>query len=84
MNRPITSKMSELLNTLGNEEAKAGWPNKELFNGLMDCHSEVMNMEMDLYDCVNYLCFKCGDYQREHEGACKGCRWLDVKEGFRD
>ena len=24
---------------------------------------------------VNELCYMCGKYKQEHEGACDGCRW---------
>ena len=23
----------------------------------------------------NELCYMCGKYKQEHEGACRGCRW---------
>jgi len=32
---------------------------------------------------VNELCLKCGSYREAHLGACDGCRWKAVKEGFR-
>ena len=25
-------------------------------------------------DCVNELCYECGHYKQEHEGACADCR----------
>ena len=43
----------------------------------------ISESENDLHDCVNELCLKCGDYRRAHLGACDGCRWKAVKEGFR-
>ena len=39
--------------------------------------------ESDLKDCVNELCLKCGSFREAHLGACDGCRWKAVKEGFR-
>ena len=30
-------------------------------------------------DAVNELCLKCGKYELEHEGACDGCKWLELK-----
>lgn len=33
-------------------------------------------------DAVNELCEKCGEYQREHLGACNGCRFLDRRHAF--
>ena len=43
----------------------------------------ITNTESDLRDCVNELCLKCGCYREAHLGACNGCRWKAVKEGFR-
>ena len=40
------------------------------------------NIRADLKDCVNELCYQCGKYREEHNGACDGCRWKAVKEGF--
>lgn len=36
-----------------------------------------------LHDCVNELCYKCGNYHESYAGACDGCRWKKVKEGFQ-
>lgn len=33
------------------------------------------------HECANELCYRCGTYQREHMGACEGCRWLEVRHG---
>ena len=43
----------------------------------------VGNTESDLHDCVNEMCYLCGNYKTEHMGSCNGCRWKAVKEGFR-
>ena len=43
----------------------------------------VSESESDLQDCVNELCLKCGNYHESYLGACDGCRWKAVKEGFR-
>lgn len=32
---------------------------------------------VDLKDCKNELCWRCGEYEKKHEGACDGCRWKD-------
>lgn len=45
--------------------------------------SQITSAESDLHDCVNELCYQCGKYHHAYEGACIGCRWLEVKEGFR-
>lgn len=44
---------------------------------------EIDQMERNLKDCVNELCLKCGNYHEAYVGACDGCRWKTVKEGFR-
>ena len=37
-----------------------------------------------LEDCINDLCYKCGKYEFEYEGACEGCKWYEIKEnGYR-
>ena len=41
------------------------------------------NIRADLKDCVNELCYQCGQYHTAHKGSCDGCRWKAVKEGFR-
>ena len=45
--------------------------------------SQITSTESDLHDCVNELCYQCGKYHNAYNGACSGCRWLEVKEGFR-
>lgn len=47
----------------------------------MKCEYDLMRS--DLHDCVNELCYQCGNYREAHNGACSGCRWLTVKESFR-
>lgn len=44
----------------------------------------IKETEADLKDCTNELCLKCGLYENAHKGACDGCRWLKVKEAFRN
>jgi hypothetical protein len=41
-----------------------------------------LEAESNFHDCVNELCMMCGQYQREHEGACDGCRWLKLRRGW--
>ena len=52
-------------------------------NLLRHDRNEKENMEREFLDCVNELCLKCGNYRDEHLGACDGCRWKEVKHGFR-
>ena len=49
----------------------------------MELISAITGTESDLKDCVNELCLKCGTYHESYLGACDGCRWKAVKEGFR-
>lgn len=49
----------------------------------MELISAITGAESDLKDCVNELCLKCGAYHESYLGACDGCRWKAVKEGFR-
>lgn len=41
----------------------------------------ITEREKELKNCVNELCYRCGDYSREHEGACNGCRWRPIRGG---
>ena len=41
-----------------------------------------LQAESDFHDCVNELCYQCGSYKNEHEGACDGCRWLKPRRGW--
>ena len=43
---------------------------------------DVLALLKDYKDCVNELCYECGQYKQEHEGACAGCRWLKVRRGW--
>ena len=44
--------------------------------------ADAMELLKDYKDCVNELCYECGQYKQEHEGACDGCRWLKVRRGW--
>ena len=50
---------------------------------MLELISQITSAESDLHDCVNELCLQCGKYHHAYDGACIGCRWLEVKEGFR-
>lgn len=32
-------------------------------------------LKKELAAMRNELCYKCGNYQQAHNGACDGCRW---------
>jgi len=38
-------------------------------------------LTMELKECCNELCLRCGDYRTEHLGTCDGCRWKAVRHG---
>ena len=54
----------------------------EVKTGLEGNEPGRMAAEEDFHDCVNELCLRCGQYKREHEGACDGCRWLKPRRGW--
>lgn len=37
--------------------------------------AEIRKLEREYRTAVNELCYMCGKYKQEHEGACDGCRW---------
>ena len=47
----------------------------------MTLSQENDSLKQALRECGNELCFLCGKYHREHEGACDGCKWRYVKDG---
>ena len=53
-----------------------------VLTGLEECEPGRATVETDFHDCVNELCLRCGQYSREHEGACDGCRWLKPRRGW--
>ena len=93
-----TLKLGETINEMGNALAAAEWPvkakhipgvgakiydTKLIYKDLVYQSIEMQNMESDLHDCVNELCLTCGSYHESYVGACDGCQWKTVKEGFR-
>ena len=87
----LMTQLTDAINELGNDLTGAGWPTGEKdgrkfdttlsFKGLVITAGNVAWLEGDLRDCVNELCYKCGNYREEHLGACDGCRWKDVRHG---
>lgn len=37
--------------------------------------AEIRELKREYRTAVNELCYMCGKYKQEHEGACRGCRW---------
>lgn len=71
--------MSEL------DKALDGIKQREIDMGIQiaNLQADRDNIRTELKDCVNELCLKCGAYHESYLGACDGCRWKAVKEGFR-
>ena len=75
-NEAMNKVVQDLLNIPGGADMKLSMDMTALI-------AHVGSIESDLHDCVNELCYRCGQYREAHNGACNGCRWLAVKEGFR-
>ena len=43
--------------------------------------TQLMRFQSELKDCANELCYQCGSYKHQHEGACDGCRWASRRHG---
>ena len=43
---------------------------------------DALELLKDYKDCVNELCYQCGQYREEHNGACDGCRWQKPRRGW--
>ncbi len=91
------SNLSDAINEMGNALTAAGWPEKEVrlpdgrvkkydtrqvFRELVFSQADMVNRLAEMQDAINELCLKCGNYRREHEGACDGCRWLVKRRGW--
>ena len=72
----LNKVVQDLLNIQGGADLKLSTDMSELI-------AHIGSIESDLKDCVNELCLKCGAYHESYLGACDGCRWKAVKEGFR-
>lgn len=48
---------------------------------IANLQAEVANLKAELKDCANELCYMCGAYKLQHEGACDDCRWLPIRKG---
>ena len=97
MKGTATARLSEAVNEIGNLLTAAKWPvlsvkhgeqvkiydATEIYKDLAYATTAVNNQASNLKDCVNELCLKCGNYHESYLGACDGCRWKAVKEGFR-
>ena len=53
----------------------------DLRSKLIVAQTDLAYVKSLLQEAGNELCYKCGDYRMEHEGACNGCRWRYVKSG---
>ena len=87
MNRQTSQVMGEIvraLTDLVNDQTGNVGLTARLVGDVAQIQVQVDMLETDLKDCVNELCLQCGRYKEAHKGACDECRWLNVKEGFRD
>jgi len=80
MRKAINEAVNEIVKDLTNLPGGDGF---DISMHCMKLISEITSTEGELRDCVNELCLKCGSYREAHLGACDGCRWKAVKEGFR-
>ena len=91
------SNLSDAINEMGNALTAAEWPvctvhtpdnrmktydSRDAFRALVFAQMDMEARLAEMQDAVNELCLKCGDYRREHEGACDGCRWLVKRRGW--
>lgn len=45
-------------------------------NETIECLAKVVNnLRIELKNCRNELCIKCGKYHDVYNGACDGCRY---------
>ena len=90
--------LANAISNLGNALTAAEWPVKaekqadgrvkiydlkKVYKDLLFAAIEIEHDADNLPDCVNELCLKCGKYREEHLGACKDCRWHEMKVSFR-
>ena len=79
MKKETNEAMNALVQDLANDQIDM----LKVSSHLTELICVVDSTESDLRDCVNELCYQCGKYRDEYLGACDGCRWKAVKEGFR-
>lgn len=75
--KPITDQIKQAMMTAQDGRCPVPVPLAELIIEQMTEDASTLK------DCVNELCYQCGQYKTAHLGSCNGCRWLAVKEGFR-
>ena len=78
----MRKETNDALNAVDMDLAE-GQPQEKTSSDMVELICAVSASENDLQDCVNQLCIECGKYHESYLGACDGCRWLAVKEGFR-
>lgn len=79
----MRQEMNDALNAVVKDLACDRLDMAQISGDLTELICVVSESESDLQDCVNELCLKCGAYHESYLGACDGCRWKAVKEGFR-
>lgn len=53
----------------------------ELTDSLANQRKIIEKYKRQLNDCVNELCYRCGDYKEEYLGRCNGCKWRVIRNG---
>lgn len=51
---------------------------KELLDMAVSKTDKVLRLKEELHTMKNALCQYCGKYKKAHEGACDGCRWMEI------
>lgn len=69
-------KVIKELETIRVDYEESGWLNEvETIDTAIDIIKKVEEYKKEMDQMRNELCLKCGNYQREHLGACNVCRW---------
>ena len=75
--KPITDQLRQTMMIAQDGRCPVPVPLVELTIG------QMVDDAVNLKDCVNELCYQCGQYKTAHLGSCDGCRWKTVKGGLR-
>lgn len=78
----MRKETNDVLNAVVMDLAE-GKDREKLNSDVVELICVVSAVENTLHNCVNELCIHCGKYHESYLGACDGCPWLEVKEGFR-
>lgn len=72
-----TSKTNKVLQL--KEELQGAKNTAEQYAAINDTlYDSNMKLGADRKELINELCQYCGKYKKAHEGACDGCRWMEM------